>query len=90
MHKQTILKMCQVVHMEYIKSDDPDCPGCWFIWDDWSIASMPDWVPVWANGVEPEALYEWMLKQSECDPVINKAMSDGGMRPRRLNDITID
>lgn len=67
--------------MEYAPSDDSGCPNCWFVW---AVTDMPEWVPAWANGVEPESLYEWMLEGSSKNPVVHQAMKDAGMRPRKL------
>lgn len=83
MHRQTIDKMCKAAKMDYAPSGDPDSPVCWFIWDNCNILDMPKWVPSWANGVNPESLYEWMLEQSATNPEIHKAMKDAGMRPRK-------
>lgn len=82
MHRQTIEKMCSVANVTYDKSGDPDAPD-WFIWID-DVNTVAPWVPSWANGVNPESLYEWMLEQSETNFVIHQAMKDGGMRPRPL------
>ena len=89
MHKQTIRKMCEVANVVYEKSLDPDCRS-WFIWDSYDVEKMPDWVPGWANGIEPEALYEWMLEQSAVNADINLAMKAGGMRTRRLTTLAVD
>ena len=79
MHKQTVEKMCQAAHMRYEPSDED---GAWFIWDAVSVTDMPDWVPAWVNGTNPDELYAWMLRQSETDPVVRRAMRDAGMRVR--------
>jgi len=59
-----IERLCSVTSLSYCDDDCPCGGASRLLWampgDD-----IPDWLPNWVNGISPDELWGWMIKQSD-------------------------
>jgi hypothetical protein len=79
MNRKTIQKIEAVTELQYCDRNCPCGENNRLMWI--SSSSTPfAWLPDWVNGVEPEAIYQWILESYSLIPELKQRMIDEKMR----------
>src|SRR5260370_5920647 len=84
---QTILRLARALHMNYCHPSYCGCDG-----DENGVYSrllftpapgggeVPEWLPDWANGSDPEDLYLWAQQEAHRNPEVAAVLKAQGLR----------
>ena len=81
MNRRMIRKIERVTGMAYCGLDCncPERPPAYLLF--WpSCLPMPEWLPGWTNGTDPDEVYDWLQEAAMDSTAIRDAMREAGMR----------
>jgi hypothetical protein len=78
-NRKTIRKIESVTSLKYCDRKCPCGENNRLMWIPSGDDTL-DWLPDWINGVEPEAIYQWMLESFSDIPELKQRMIDEEMR----------
>ena len=80
MDKKIIAMLCRATGMVYDESEG-------FLYDAYSLDTMPEWVPGWANCTHPSEVLCWISKEAKTNPKVNQEMSNVGLDKVRVVEL---
>lgn len=78
-------QLAEALGMHYCDRDCP-CGGDSQLLYTPMCGKAPEWLPGWANGCDPESIYNWAMKEAAKEGPVRTAMANAGFRLPRLED----
>jgi hypothetical protein len=80
MRTETVVKLARALQMNYCHPDYCGCGECSrLLFTPVAETDDPPWLPWWANGCDPEELYEWVQEEAWSNPLVAQALRDQGL-----------